>query len=385
LKKLQDKNLVLIFASDPFSIFNFRRDLIDRLIEKKFIVHLLAPSINETKVLVEFCKERDIDFTEYRMERYSLNPFSELKLLINLYKIIKTINPKILLSYTLKPNFYGLIVSTVLNIPHRITLITGLGEMFRSNSKSVLKSIFKFFYSWFLKKSDCIFFQNHDDRDKFLELKIISTNQNIKILPGSGVNLNFFNQRSLPSLDQTSFLMISRFLKDKGIIQYFEAAKEIKNNFQDVQFSLLGWEEKSSNSISKDLLDKIKTSNVINVLKRVEDVRAIIESCHVLVHPSFHEGMPRSVLEAMAIGRGIITTNAPGCRESIIDNYNGYMVDAGDSVQLYEAMKKFLIDPSLISKMSIKSRKLVEKKFDVIKVNNMLINEIIRLTNEKAV
>ena len=99
----------------------------------------------------------------------------------------------------------------------------------------------------------------------------------------------------------------------------------------------------------------------------------------------FHEGMPRSVLEAMAIGRGIITTNAPGCRESIIDNYNGYMVDAGDSVQLYEAMKKFLIDPSLISKMSIKSRKLVEKKFDVIKVNNMLINEIIRLTNEKAV
>ncbi|MEL0208482.1 MAG: glycosyltransferase family 4 protein, partial [Gammaproteobacteria bacterium] len=253
------------------------------------------------------------------------------------------------------------------------------GSIFRSGDLSYLKKLFFWVYRKFIIKADCIFFQNRDDLKSFKNLNFIGENQQTLIVPGSGVNLKYFSFSDLPNINKLSFLMISRLLIDKGVIEYLDAAKHFINSYPRITFHLLGWGEENANSISRKDFKEINEQKNINLIDTVDDVRPVIRSSHVLVHPSYHEGMPRSVLESMSMGRPIITTNAPGCRDSIIDGYNGYLVNARDSQSLIKAIAKIISSPSKLKNMSHNSRKLAEQKFDVRIVNKLIIDKIINL------
>ena len=371
------KDRFVIFASDPGSVLNFRKELMLALIDNGFNLHLICPEINESSKLVKFCNSNNINFSEIKMNRYSTNIFTEAFLLIRLFFLINKLSPTIILSYTLKPNLYGMLVSVLLGVKNKFVLITGLGYMFRSDKTSYLKKFFFWVYKKFITKADCIFFQNKDDLETFKNLGFIGNNQETTLVPGSGVNLNHFSYSNLPVNDRLSFLMISRLLIDKGVLEYLDAAKYFMYSHPYITFKLLGWTEKSTNSISNKAFNEIKKQNNLELIEKVDDVRPIIRSSHVLVHPSYHEGMPRSVLESMSIGRPIITTDAPGCRDSIIDGYNGFIVKARDASALIEAISKIIHTPNLLKKMSLNSRQLAEKQFDVRLVNKLMIDKII--------
>ncbi len=230
------------------------------------------------------------------MNRYSTNIFTEAFLLIRLFFLINKLSPTIILSYTLKPNLYGMLVSVLLGVKNKFVLITGLGYMFRSDKTSYLKNFF-WVYKKFITKADCIFFQNKDDLETFKNLGFIGNNQETTLVPGSGVNLNHFSYSNLPVNDRLSFLMISRLLIDKGVLEYLDAAKYFMYSHPYITFKLLGWgwTEKSTNSISNKAFNEIKKQNNLKLIEKVDDVRPVIRSSHVLVHPSYHEGMPRSV------------------------------------------------------------------------------------------
>lgn len=369
----------VIFASDPGSILNFRKELILNLIDNGFKIHLICPEIKKIPKLVRFCNSNNINFSEIKMSRYSVNIFTEIFLIIRLFFLIKRLRPMIMFSYTIKPNLYGMLVSVLLGVKNKFVLITGLGSIFRSGDLSYFKKLFFWVYRRFIIRADCIFFQNRDDLESFKNLNFIGENQQTLIVNGSGVNLKHFPFSDLPNINKLSFLMISRLLIDKGVIEYLDAAKHFINSYPRIAFHLLGWAEDTANSISKKDFREISEQKNINLIDKVDDVRPVIRSSHVLVHPSYHEGMPRSVLESMSMGRPIITTNAPGCRDSIIDGYNGYLVNARDSQSLIKAIAKIINTPSKLKNMSYNSRKLAEQKFDVRIVNKLIIDKIINL------
>lgn len=368
---------IIIIGSDAGAFLNFRKELVLDLISSGFSPHILVPDASKNNDLKSFCIKNSITFSDFMLDRYSMNIFKEFISIFQIILIFAKERPQIILSYTIKPNFYALIAAFLTRVPLRFTLVTGLGYFLRTNKKSSLKKALIKVYGFFLRKSNSIFFQNHDDIEAFKSMKLISSSQDIKIIPGSGVNLDYFKFKSIPDLKKLSFLFIGRLLIDKGILDFLNAAIAIGTINNEIMFKVLGWIEQSDNSISEKDLVALESQKNIELIKKVSDVRPIIESCHVLVHPSYHEGMPRSVLEAMSIGRPIITTDAPGCRESIIDNFNGYIVKSGDVESLIKAIKIFINQKDLIKIMSHRSRKLAEEKFDVKIVNKAIIETMI--------
>jgi glycosyltransferase involved in cell wall biosynthesis len=191
---------------------------------------------------------------------------------------------------------------------------------------------------------------------------------------GSGVDINFFKPRNLPSA--FSFLLIARLIKAKGILEFAEAAESVLKNYENVSFKVAGWTETGVDSIPQEVLDSWDQNRSVEFLGPLEDVRSAISDASVYVLPSYREGTPRTVLEAMAMGRAIITTDVPGCRETVIDGHNGYLVPPRDSKALSQAIGRFLDDPSLALTMGRRSREMAVEKYDVEKVNDVILGEM---------
>jgi glycosyltransferase involved in cell wall biosynthesis len=259
-------------------------------------------------------------------------------------------------------------------------MITGLGYTFTfvdSLKKKILNRIVAFLYKISLVGVESIFFQNNNDRDHFIKNKLISNKVKICRIMGSGVDINHFKHTKIRS-EKVSFLLIARLLNDKGIREYVAAAAIVKKQKpnENITFSLLGPFDSNPSAIQPKIISEWVNLGLINYEGESDDVRPFIENCSVFVLPSYREGMPRSVLEAMSMGRAIITTDAPGCRDTVVDNVNGFLVPVKSVKELSNAMIRCIDNHESLVKMGLKSRQFIEEKFDVDKVNEVILKQM---------
>lgn len=364
---------VMIIGGAASSLINFRGDLIDEYLSLGLdVIAVAAPG----KVTVmQKLQEKGVQFKAVPLERDRVSPLKDISLLFKIYRILKVQKPDYLFVYTVKPVIYGSISARLIGGIKVYAMITGLGYAFAGKSfkQKVLSKVITYLYRIALRKNKAIFFQNGDDLSVFRNRNIISNRQNAVVVNGSGVNTEYYYQAKVKQGEKVTFLLISRMLKSKGIYEYIEAAREIKKRYNQVRFRLIGPISSPTDSIDPAVLNEAISEGVVEYTGWTDDVRPHIELCNVYVLPSYREGTPRSVLEAMSMGRAIITTDAPGCRETVEEGINGFLVPVRNSAALVEAMEKFIIKPEIIEKMGFESRRIAENKFDVTKVNRDIL------------
>lgn len=363
---------VLVIAGIARSLTNFRGPLLEAMVASGHRVTACAPDENPTvRAALDAIGVR---FRRVGLARAGLNPLLDLRTLGNLYQTIVETNPDVLLAYTIKPVIYGSLAGRWAGVRDRHALITGLGYAFgkRDIRRRLLGRAAVELYRASLAGSRTVFFQNPDDLELFRRLRIVDDEQAV-LVNGSGVDLAHFEP--VPIAAQVpSFLLIARLIEEKGVLDYVAAAREIKKRYPQATFRLAGALDSNPNSIRPEMLASWQREGLIEYLGRLDDVRPALAACSVYVLPSFYrEGTPRSVLEAMATGRPIITTDAPGCRETTIDGQNGFLVPPRDVGALVEAMARFIESPALATSMGSRSLEVVREKYDVHAVNRVML------------
>lgn len=313
------------------------------------------------------------------LSRVGMNPISDLLALIHLWQLMRHVRPDWVLSYTVKPVVYGLLAARMARVPRRYALITGLGYAFQgqdegNNKRKFIRSLVQGLYGLALRGAHKVFFQNPDDQKLFKDLGLLGPATPSLTVNGSGVDVSQFQVEPFPQ--QINFLLIARLLGDKGVREYAQAARQVRDLYPQVTFSLVGWIDDNPDAITQVELDAWITEGAVRYLGRLTDVRPALAACSVYVLPSYREGTPRTVLEAMAMGRPVITTDAPGCRETVIEGVNGLLVPVKNALEIAHAMILFIESPDKIIQMGKASRELAEHKYDVHKVNAFMLQEM---------
>ncbi len=367
----------LLIASHPDSLINFRGPLLDALLAKGLTVHVAAPDLPSDSPVRGRLEEKGVIVHEIPLRRVGMNPFADFFTLMSLCKLMAYVKPDAVLAYTVKPVIYGLLAARLMRTRRRFALITGLGYAFQGSNdgkgerRGLLRALVQRLYALSLRSATLVFFQNPDDQALFQQLKLIGSDTPTTVVNGSGVDLGDFNVVSLP--EEISFLLIARLLGDKGVREFVEAARAVRAEYGHVVFKVVGWIDENPDAILQEELDAWIGDGTLMFLGRLKDVRPAIADSSVYVLPSYREGTPRTVLEAMAMGRPVITTDAPGCRETVVNGENGFLISVKDVEGLTAAMLKFVHSPDLISSMGKKSRALAELKYDVDKVNAAML------------
>lgn len=346
-------NKILILANNDVGLYKFRKELIVELLRDNQIF-IALPDGEYIKDLIDLgCK-----YINLSLDRRGVNPYTDFKLIFKYHRIIKNVKPNLIMSYTIKPNIYGGIISRLKNIEYASN-ITGLGSIFQK--ENLLKRIIIFLYKVSLRKAKVVFFENNEDKNSFISRKLITEEKAVK-LNGSGVNLNEYPLTDYPSKNKKiRFLFIGRIMKEKGIEEYLEAAQIIRKNTQEIQFDVIGPLEEDY----EVKLNKLVNLGIINYHGFQKDIKPFIKQSHCLVLPSYHEGMANTLLESGAMGRPLIASNIPGCKEAIIDGETGYLVNKYDLDDLIKKLNNFIILPHDQKKqMGFKSRLHIEKNFD---------------------
>lgn len=374
----------LIISSFLPSVLNLRGKLLEDIQKKGYEIHIIAPNLEESTSDLKRLESRGYKVHEAFIQRTGTNPVADVKTLFSLYKILRFIRPDYVLAYTIKPVIYGLMAAWLAKTPYRFALIPGIGYAFQNVDQGTSRTFFQkavhMLYKQALSHTNKVFFQNPDDYSLFNSLNLIGKSTLPIIVNGSGVHVDDFPLVELPRNNKgdlkISFLLIARLLGDKGIREYAEAAKIIRKSYPDIEFHLVGWIDTNPTAITQDELDRWIKENTITYWGKLDDVRPVIAQSSVYVLPSYREGTPRTVLEAMAMGRTIITTDAPGCRETVVHGENGFLVEVKSVESLVDAMKQLIEKPELIEKMGKSSREIVLNKYDVRLVNSHMIKEM---------
>lgn len=361
---------VLFVAGLSRSFLYFRWHLMLDFQKKGFQVVACAP--DEDQAVIAQLHKYNIIFAPIKLERTKIGLFGELLTCYQLYKLFRQHHPEIVISYNIKPVIYSSISARLAGVNSIYSVITGLGYVFIGQTIQVriLRFFVKHAYKLALFFNEKIFFLNADDQKLFCDNKLVNEQQTL-LINGEGVDLEYYAPKPFPNV--CTFLFIGRFIKDKGIYEYLLAAREIKKKYPLVLFKLVGCYDSNPAAIEQSyLLDFIVEGTVKNC-GFLDDIRPVLTNSSVFVLPSYREGIPRSVLEAMSMGRPIITTDAPGCRETVRDKVNGFLVAIKDVHGLVDAMEKFIINQALIVQMGQESRRIAEEKYDVNKVNDVIL------------
>lgn len=367
---------ILIISSHAPSLINFRLPLIKELLGKGHKVSVATPKYKFSDDLQNQLTDLGVNINIYSLSRSGLNFFRDYKSYREISLILNNCKPNIVISYTAKPVIYAGII--LRNFP-KITyypLITGLGYAFTEDNtlkRTVLKYLMIKLYREGLKCAEKIIFQNKDDKDLFKKLKIIKKNNLTKIVNGTGVDLNVYPFSNLPS--EPIFLMISRLLVDKGVREYVEAARIVRSRIPGTIFQLAGYLDENPSGIRLRELETWIQRGDIQYLGEIKSVQSILKSCKYYVLPSYREGTPRSTLEALSTGRPIITTDVPGCRETVIHKKNGLLVPPKNSKALAAAMISILHEKEeTIQAMGKESYLIAKEKYQIEKVNKSILS-----------
>lgn len=369
------KHILIITSYGP-SLINFRLPLIKRLLSRGYKVSVASPIDDFSDILQKKLQDLGIYINIFKLSRTRFNLLINFNSLIELYKIVKNSKPNIIISYTAKPVIFSGLVLKLFKKVSYYPLITGLGFSF-TEINSIKKIFFRYLISQLyrqgLKSSKKIIFQNKDDQSLFYKLKILDQSKISCVINGSGVDLSEYPLTNLPS--KRVFLMIARLLGDKGVREYVNAAKIVRSRFPNVTFQLAGYLDENPSAVTADELQTWINDGNIEYLGEIKSVQSILKSCKYYVLPSYREGTPRSVLEALSTGRPIITTDAPGCRETVVHEKNGLLVPIKDPISLANAMIRLLNEKDeTIEKMAKESYLIAKNKYDIDKVNQSIIN-----------
>lgn len=364
---------VVVLSSHTPSLFWFRTDMMQAFQEKGHTVYALGNEPEE-QWSQQFAS-KGIIYKQIQVWRNGVNPLNDLKTLISIRKMLKEIRPDKIFTFQAKTVIYGGIAANLLGIKEVYPLIAGVGSVFLNDGlkTKVIRKILTLEYKVGMKNSPVVFFQNKDDEKVFRDNGIVKK-QKVVLLHGSGVNAEHFGVLPLP--EQFAFLCTSRLIRDKGVYEYLEACKKIKAEYPNVRCLLVGPYDSNPSALKPEDIENFVQQGIIEYFGEQTDVRPYLEQCNVFVLPSYREGTPKTVLEAMACGRAVITTDAPGCRETVIDGENGFLVPVKDVDALYEKMKHFIENQELISDMGQKGRERVEKLFDVKLVNQCILESM---------
>jgi glycosyltransferase involved in cell wall biosynthesis len=317
-----------------------------------------------------------VAFKTVPFRRTSTNPVEDVGTVVRLARAFRRFRPDAVLVYGAKPVIYGSIAARIVGVRLRTAMITGVGSALAGGSglqRRALAPLLRGLYAIGLRGTHIVFFQNPDDEQLFRSLGLIGDKQRVVRINGSGVDLVHFARTPMPSSPPVTFLLIGRLLRDKGIHEYVEAAQRVRGQHPDARFELLGSLDSNPSAISATEVEAWREEGAIDYLGSTTDVRPFLARAHVCVLPSYGEGMPRSVLEAMSMGRAIITTNAPGCRETVEEGRNGLLVAPRDAVALADAMLQLLAAPERLEAMGQRSREIAEERFDVHAVNRTIL------------
>lgn len=350
---------IMMTVNAAWNIWNFRRPLVAELLEQGHRVTVLAPPDDSVPDLESLgCR-----FIPLEMSKKGLNPLEDLKLERRYRRVLRAEAPDIVLSYTIKNNIFGARAAQVMGVPF-VPNVTGLGTAFLSSGP--LQRIAEVLYRWAFRRLPVIFFQNADDRALFLERSLVRADQ-ARLLPGSGIDLTRFATTAMPDPEAPPvFLMIGRLLRDKGVIEFVEAARQIKARHPDVRFQLLGavgWENRTA--IEAETVQSWVDEGVVEYLGTSPDVRPQIAAATCVVLPSYREGAPRTLIEAAAMARPLIATDVPGCRSVIDRDVSGLFCVLRDADSLAAAMAQVLeMTPDARAAMGQAGRAKMEREFD---------------------
>ena len=369
---------IIIIGTVASSFLSFRVDLIQALLAKSYTVYAFTSEYTEEELnKIEILGAIPIT---YELNRGGINPLIDIRATYELSKKIKEISPDLVFCYFSKPVIFGALAAKLAKVPKVIGMLEGLGYTFTeqpnqvSKKTQIIKKVQVLLYKIALPQLDKIVFLNTDDPKDLLDKYSIKIKQ-VEVLGGIGLNLeNYPYSSTYP--EQPTFIFIARLVAEKGIHDYIAAAKIVKASYPDARFIVLGAIDKYSlGALTNSELNKYVENNIIESPGHVENVSQWIANSSVFVLPSYYrEGVPRSTQEAMAIGRAVITTDVPGCRETVIDGVNGFLIEKWNPEALAEKMIYFIEHPEEIKKMGNESYKIAQDKFDADKVNKRLIN-----------
>ena len=381
-----------IISNDLHTVRNFRGDLLNSIAAQGYAIHILAPNIELYPEDQHYFQDLGFQLHSYPLQKMGTNPVADSKTILAIYQHLRAIQPTKVLSYTIKPVIYGTIAAYLAKVPERYILLSGLGFAFQDDQSAgrlkYVKQLFNQIFRFALRQATAVIFQNADDLALVRELKHLPARIPTYIVNGSGVNTEKFAPQPL-LLDehnhpQPIFLMVGRLLKDKGVYEYIAAAKQIKQHYPQAHFHLVGWIDENPAAIAQEDLEEWIASGLIQYWGKLSDVRQAICQANIFVLPSYREGIPRSVLEAMAMRRAIITTDAPGCKETVIDGQNGFKVPVRDADALAQAMQRLIEQPVQIEWMAANSLALVQQRYEVKQVNQQMLQAMQFVTDSSV-
>jgi len=362
---------ILVIASFTPSLVIFRGDMLREFLARGHEVICCSPAPDEPTL--RQLEDMGVSHLEYRLQRAGMNPLADLATVRDLRRIMAQVRPDHVLAYTIKPVIYGCIAAGRQKVPAIHAMITGLGTTFLATGLkgTLLNTYARLMYRTALKECRTVFFQNSDDRQLFLDGGLVKEHKTV-LINGSGVNLVHFPAKPV-SMERQEFLLIGRLIEDKGIRDFVAAAHLVKQRHPEALFRVVGMFDDHPRGITRRQMEKWTVEGLLTFDGPTDDVRPALAGCTVYCLPSYREGLPRSVLEAMATGRAIITTDAPGCRDTVDEGRNGFLVPVRDPGALAKAMERFIAEPDLARTMGAASRHLAEEKFDVRRVNERII------------
>ena len=370
------RRVIAVVASLTASLTIFRLELLKRLVGAGHDVIAFAPE-HDPRV-EQALAEIGVRFIRIPMARTGLNPLEDIRTFWSLRQHFKRLKPDMVLPYTMKPIIYAGIAARTLGIKERCFLVTGLGHIFseaggRSFKALAIRHLCVRLYRLAFKRASVVFVYNDADAEDIRRHRMLPDALTPTMVHGSGVDLEHF-AFARAARGGPVFLMIARLLRDKGVVEYIEAARIVRRTFPDARFQLLGHFDCNPTAISREEISEWVDEGILDYLGTTSDVRPYLAACNVFVLPSYYrEGIPRSILEALAIGRPVITTDLPGCRDTVEPGVNGMAVKPHNAVALADAMALFARDPDLAENMGRRSRELAESKFDVHMINRILL------------
>lgn len=374
---------VFILGSYAPSLSNFRGPLIAAMAAAGWRVTACAPGAAEGES-ARAIRSLGAEPVSIPLARTGMNPMSDLMYRRELKQLLGDVRPDLSLAYTAKPVIWGTLAARAAGVPRVVAMITGVGYAFTPPAKpspqhAVAALSARVLYRLALRQVDHVFFQNPDDRALFEQLGLAPPTERVSMIAGSGVDLNRFSPAPPPR--ELSFLMLARLLGAKGVREYATAARRLKARYPHIKVRLAGGFDAGPDAIAQEELGEWINGG-LDYLGELDDVRPALADASVYVLPSYREGTPRSVLEAMATGRPVITSDAPGCRETVVDGRNGFLVPPRDADALEEAMERFVTDPGLVASMADEALTIVRAKYDVQLVNEEVLHVLRSLVPE---
>ncbi|RJF93641.1 sugar transferase [Sphingomonas cavernae] len=363
---------VVVVASLAYSLINFRGALLGALVKAGHRVIACAPE-DDAEIIAQLA-QMGVEYRRIAMRRTGTNPLSDLVTLTGLVSLVRRERPDVLLAYTQKPIIYAGIGMRIVGRGRYFAMVSGLGHVFSPGASSaLLRAIVSYLYRMAVARAEAVFVFNRDDRAEMLRHGIIDEAHRVVQVPGSGVDIARFAPQPVPA-GAACFLMVARLLRDKGLCEFVEAARLLRARGAPARFLLLGPLDANPTGIKRAEVEAWHAEGLVEYLGETRDVAPILARATVFVLPSYYrEGLPRTILEAMAVGRAVITTDMPGCREPIVEGVNGFLVAPRDAGALADAMERFIRDPDLATRMGAAARRTAQDHYAVEKVNAILL------------